>query len=252
LSFVKVPKSVLRPDIFTKSAFTRLEFAKLAHWVVRGQPREDDEARMLLVLQLEAPAAGQVRAQGIGAVGHWDEGLPYEYLAEAELPAPPALVALAVVPRAGKGGGAQKMGPAAGGLVEVPRAVRAPVEPGIAAVERERRRAAEARALAAEGALAAAVEALAAAEGARVSVEARLSSVEGRVRGGERSAKVLRADGAAMAKELLRQEAVIAAAAPEQVEKRRVRKEQKKLKLLQCSAEASASGPGGESGATNG
>ncbi len=41
----------------------------------------------------------------------------------------------------------------------------APVEPGIAAVERERRRAAEARALAAEGTVVAAVRALAAAEG---------------------------------------------------------------------------------------
>ena len=83
-------------------------------------------------------------------------------------------------------------------------------------------------------------------------MEARLSSVEGRVRGGVRSAKVLRADGAAMARELLRQEAVIAAAAPEQVEKRRVRKEQKKLKLLQCPGGAPISGPEGESGATNG
>ena len=43
LAFLKVPKSVLRPDIFTKSAFTQLEFARLAHWVVRGQPREDEE-----------------------------------------------------------------------------------------------------------------------------------------------------------------------------------------------------------------
>ena len=93
---------------------------------------------------------------------------------------------------------------------------------------------------------------MAAAEGALASVEARLSSVEGRVRGGARAEKALRADGTAMARELLRQEAVIAAAAPEQVEKRRVRKEQKKLKLLQCPGGAPISGPEGESGATNG
>ena len=83
--------------------------------------------------------------------------------------------------------------------VEVPRPVRALVDPGQTAVERERRRTAEARALAAEGALAVAAGALAAAEGALASVEARLSSVEGRVRGGVRSAKVLRAVGAGVA-----------------------------------------------------
>jgi hypothetical protein len=55
-----------------------------------------------------------------------------------------------------------------------------------------------------------------------------------------------------MAKELLKQEAVIAAAAPEQVEKRRVRKEQKKLKLLQRLGGASASGPKVEDAAANG
>ena len=183
-------------------------------------------------------------------MGQWDEDLPYEHFVGAELPAPPMLGPPATAPRAGKGGRAKQMGPAVGGVVEVPRPMRAPVDPGQAAVERERRRAAEARALAAEGALAVAAGALAAAEGALASVEARLSSVEGRSRGGVRSAKVLRADGAAMARELLRQKAVIAAAAPEQVEKRRVRQEQKKLKLLQRPGGASASGP--EPGATNG
>ncbi len=50
IAFVKVPKSVLRPDIFTKSTFTQLEFARLAYWVVRGQPRDDDAERLALVL----------------------------------------------------------------------------------------------------------------------------------------------------------------------------------------------------------
>ena len=72
------------------------------------------------------------------------------------------------------------------------------------------------------------------------------------MRGGARAEKALRVDGAAMARELLRQGAVIAAAAPEQVEKRRVRKEQKKLKPLQFPGGASVSGSEGESGATNG
>ena len=120
----------------------------------------------------------------------------------------------------------------AGGRVEAPRAWRMPSALGLGALESwELRRAAEQSALAAEGRL--------------LVVPARLASMEGRSRGREWAAAALRVDCAAMARELRRQEEVIAVAAPEL----------KAMRLLQARQDpggSSASRPGVAAGAIRG
>jgi hypothetical protein len=82
---VRVPKDVLRPDLFCKSTFTALEFAQLAHWVQRGVPREDDTRRLTALPRLETPAGCVVvkslffASEEVGALGadlSFDEPFP--------------------------------------------------------------------------------------------------------------------------------------------------------------------------------
>jgi hypothetical protein len=82
ITFVRVPSAVLRPEIFCKS--DQEGFLRLAHWVQRGVPRDDDSGRLDALLRLESPAGGApvacsistvLSCDGAGDVG-WEEPLP--------------------------------------------------------------------------------------------------------------------------------------------------------------------------------
>ena len=105
--FVRVPSLVLRPDIFSKSNFTDLAFGRLAHWVQRGQPRDDDGERLAAVLHLEAPVASVVKVRRVHSIHAgitdlwWESPFSEEACASRALahqlePAEPMMAAAAV------------------------------------------------------------------------------------------------------------------------------------------------------------
>jgi hypothetical protein len=77
--FVRVPGYALRPDINTKSNFTREEFERLAHWVQSGVPRGDDKQLTDAEMTLQGVLAEPARVSVVRVADHhvsWEHPFP--------------------------------------------------------------------------------------------------------------------------------------------------------------------------------
>ena len=77
--FVRVPGYALRPDINTKTNFTREEFERLAYWVQSGVPRGDDKQLMDAEMTLQGVLAEPARISVVRVADHhvsWESPFP--------------------------------------------------------------------------------------------------------------------------------------------------------------------------------
>mmetsp|Transcript_8536 Transcript_8536/g.17345 ORF Transcript_8536/g.17345 Transcript_8536/m.17345 type:complete len:417 (-) Transcript_8536:65-1315(-) len=77
--FVRVPGYALRPDINTKSNFTREEYERQAHWVQSGVPRDDDKQLMAAEMTLRGVLAEPARVSVVRVADHhlsWEHPFP--------------------------------------------------------------------------------------------------------------------------------------------------------------------------------